>query len=95
MGTEGEELVAFAWLEEHSAEPRAKVLLEQNREWRGASSQVAKRALLNRHAIRITRAQRQHQDVFRAAVGRHVLDAVAQERGQALTNNEVLQSTLS
>ena len=27
VGTEGEELVAFAWLEEHSAEPSAKVLL--------------------------------------------------------------------
>ena len=48
VGTEGEELVAFAWLEEHSAEPRAKVLLEQIREWRGASTNVAKRALLKK-----------------------------------------------
>ena len=38
MGTEGEERVAFAWLEEHSAEPRANALLEQIREWRGAGT---------------------------------------------------------
>ena len=83
VGTEGEELVAFAWLEEHSAEPRAKVLLEQIREWRGARTREAKRALIQRHAIRITNAQRQDADEFRAVVGRHFLDAVAQERGRA------------
>ena len=58
MGAEGEELVAFAWLEEHSAEPRAKVLLEQIREWRGANSQTAKRNLLKRHVIFITNEER-------------------------------------
>ena len=83
LGTEGEELVAFAWLEERSTEPRAKVLLEQIREWRGARTREAKRALIQRHAIRITRAQRQDADEFRAVVGRHFLDAVAQERGRA------------
>ena len=83
MGTEGEELVAFAWLEEHSAEPRAKVLLEQIREWRGANTHVAKRNLLKRHAIFITHVQRDHEDALRAAVGRHFLDAVAQERGRS------------
>ena len=82
VGTEGEELVAFAWLEEHSAEPRAKVLLEQIREWCGATTQEAKRNLRKRHAISITQEQRQHEDAFRAAVGRHVPDAVAQKRGR-------------
>ena len=57
VGTEGEELVAFAWLEEHSAEPRAKVLLEQIREWRGASTHLAKRALLKgmRYSSRVSK----------------------------------------
>ena len=77
VGTEGEELVAFAWLEEHSAEPRAKVLLKQIREWRGANSHIAKRNLLTRHAILITNEQRQRLEAFRAVVGRHFLDAVA------------------
>jgi len=83
VGTEGEELNAFAWLEEHSAEPRAKVRLEQIREWRGASTQTAQRKLVKRHAIVITNQQRDNCFAFGAAVGRHFVDAVAQERGRA------------